>query len=87
MGFGSLYKMRITYSYPKDYLGRFGKGLITYLCIKTNVRSNEYKKSRNYITNVSMKDISNIKKAFENYLIRVMCVRVPNINPLAVTFT
>ena len=39
MKFGSLDKMIITYSEPKDYLGRSGKGLITSLGLKTNVRS------------------------------------------------
>ena len=57
--------MRITYSYPKDYLGRSGKGLITSLGIKTNVRSKKYKNARYAITNVSMKDISKIIKDFE----------------------
>ena len=36
--FGSLDKMKITSSEPKDYLGRSGNVLITYLGIKTIVR-------------------------------------------------
>ena len=32
-----------------------------------------------------MKDLSKIIKEFENYLIRVMCGRGPNMNPLTVT--
>ena len=55
--FGSLGKMKITSSYPKDYLGIPGKGLITYLGIKTNIRPKKNKKARYTITNVSMKDI------------------------------
>ena len=39
--FCSLEKIRITSSYPKDHLGRSGKGLITYLGLNTNTRSNE----------------------------------------------
>ena len=68
------------------YLGRLRKGLITYLGLKTNVSSNKYKKSRYAITNVSMKNISKIIKDFKIYLIRVMCGRVPNMNPVTVTF-
>ena len=44
--FGSLEKMRITSSEPKDNLGRSGKGLITYLGIKARARKNKYKKAR-----------------------------------------
>ena len=57
--------MIITYSEPKDDLGRSGKGLITSLGLKTNVRSNKYKKARYAITNVSMKYLSNIIKDIE----------------------
>ena len=38
---------------------------MTSLGIKTNVRSKKYKKARCTITNVSMKDLSNIFKDFE----------------------
>ena len=63
--FVSLDNMRIAYSEPKYYLGRSGKGLITSMDLKTNVRSNKNKKSRYAITNVSMKDISKMIKDFE----------------------
>ena len=63
--FGSLDKMRITSSYPKYYLGRSGKGLITSLGLKANARSKKYKKARYTITNVSMKYFSKITKEFE----------------------
>ena len=42
--FGSLEKMRIAYSDPKDNLGRSRKGLITSMGINTNARSNKCKK-------------------------------------------
>ena len=57
--FGSMDKMRITSSEPKDHLGRSGKELIKYIGIKANVRPNKYKKSRYAIGNIIMKDISN----------------------------
>ena len=85
--FGSLDKIRITYSDPKYYLGRSGKVLITSLGLKTNVRSDKHKKSKYDIANVIIKHLSNIIKEFENYLIRVMCGIGPNMNPLTVTFT
>ena len=47
------------------YLGRLRKGLITYLGLKTNVRSKKNKEARYDITNVSIKDISKIIKDFE----------------------
>ena len=83
--FGSLEKMRVTSSDPKDYLGISGKGLINSLGFNTNVRSK--KKSKYAITNVSMKYLSKIIKEFENYLIRVMCRRGPNMNQTTVNFT
>ena len=58
-------KVRIKSSESKDYLGKSGKGLITSLGLKNNLRSNKCKKSSYAITNVSMKDISSIIKEFE----------------------
>ena len=78
--------MRITSSDPKYNLGRSGKVLITYMCLKTNVRTKKNKKARYDITNVSMKDLSNIIKEFEINLIRVMQGICPSMNPLTVTF-
>ena len=78
--------MIITSSEQKYYLGRSGKGLITSLGINTNVRPKKYKKARYAITNVSMNDLSKIIKEFKNYLIRVVYRRVPNMNPLTLTF-
>ena len=57
--------MKITSSEPKDYLGISGKGLITSLGLKTNIRSKKNKKARYAITNASMKYLSNIIKEFE----------------------
>ena len=64
--FGSMYKMRITSSKPKYYLGRSRKGLITSMGLITNVRAKK-KKARYNITNVSMKDLSNIIRDFEKF--------------------
>ena len=49
--------MRIKSSEPKDYLGRSGKGLITSLGVKANIRSDKNKQARYDINNVIMKDI------------------------------
>ena len=57
--------MRITSSEPKYYLVISGKGLITSIGLKTNVRTKNNKKARYTINNVSMKDLSNIIKEFE----------------------
>ena len=62
---GILDNIKITYLEPKDYLGRSGKGLITSLGLKTIARSNKIKKSSFVITNVIMKDLSNIIKKFK----------------------
>ena len=58
--------MKTTSSDPKYYLGGSGKGLITSMGFKKNVRSNKDKKARYAINNVSMKDLSRITKYFEN---------------------
>ena len=63
--FGSLEKIRITYSDSKDNLGRSGKGLITSLGIKAKARPSMYKKSRYAIGNVSKKDLSKIIRNFD----------------------
>ena len=63
--FGSLDKMRITSSYPKDNLIISGKGLIIFLGLKAKERPNKYKKAKYAIGNVSMKDHSNIIREFE----------------------
>ena len=61
--FDSLYKIKITSLESRGKLERSGKGLITSLGFKTKVRSQNYKKARYAIENVSEKDISkNIKK-------------------------
>ena len=65
MKFGSLDKMIITSSYPKDYLGGSGYEFTASLGLKANVRSNKYKRSRCAIGNV--KDISKIFSKFENF--------------------
>ena len=67
LNFGSLENMKTTYSEPKGYLGRSGKGLIVYLGLNTIRRSKEIKRERFDITNVSIKDISKIIKEFEDF--------------------
>ena len=64
--FDGLNKMETTYSESKGKLGRSGKLLVTALALKTKARSDKYKKARYAIGNVSMKDLSNIIKKFEN---------------------
>ena len=64
---GNLYKIKITSSQPKDYLGISGKRLITSIALKTIRRSKKIKKAMFAVTEVSFKDISNIIKEF-NYL-------------------
>ena len=63
--FDSTDNMRITSSDPKDNLVISGKGLITSMDLKTNLRSKKYKMTRYTITILSMKDISKIIKDFE----------------------
>ena len=58
--FGSLEKMRITSSDPKDNLGRSVKGLITSLGIKAKEIPMKYKKSSYAIGIFTKKDPSNI---------------------------
>ena len=62
--FGSLYKIRITSSYPNYNFGRSGKGLITSMGLKAKARPNKYKKARHSIGKVSMKDLSKIIREF-----------------------
>ena len=61
---GSLKNMRITSSDPNYYWVRSVKRLINYLGLNINVRPKKYKKASYAITNVSMKDLSNIIKEF-----------------------
>ena len=46
LDFSSLYKMKITSSEPKEYLGRSGKGLITSMGLRTIRGSNKNKKGK-----------------------------------------
>ena len=63
--FDSLGKMKIKSSESKGKLKISGKGLITSLGFRTKVRSQEYKKARYAIENVSKKELSKIIKDFE----------------------
>ena len=66
LNFGSLDKIRIKYSEPKDHFGRSGKELITAMGLKNSIRLKKNKKSRYSITKVGLKDISKIIKGFED---------------------
>ena len=85
--FGSLDKMRITSSEPKDNSGRPGKGLITSLGIKVKTSPKKYKKARYAIRNVIMKDLSSIITEFYQLSYKNMRVGGPNMSLLKVTFT
>ena len=65
--FGSLDKMKITYSDPQYYLGKSGKGLIISLGFKTIVRSKNNKKAMYAIINTSMNYLSKIIKDYEKF--------------------
>ena len=67
LDFGSVEKMKITSSEPKDYQGISGKGLITSLGLKTIIGSKKSKKARYNITYVSRKNIYKIIKEFEDF--------------------
>ena len=63
--FGSLDKIIITSSYPKNKFGGSGKEFITSLGLKAKARPNKYKKARYAIFNVSKKDLSKIISEFD----------------------
>ena len=65
--FDKLYNMKITSSESKGKLERSGKGLITSLGFKANVRPYKYKKARYAIGNVSKKDFSKIVREFDKF--------------------
>ena len=83
--FGSLDKMKIITSEPKDYLGRSGNGVFTYMGLKNIVRSKK-KKSRHDIDNVSMKKNLRIIHEFEMFPYKVYVRKRPDMNPLTVDF-
>ena len=84
--FGSLDKMRITSSEPKDNLGRSVKGLITSLGIKSKERPKKCKIERCAIGIVSMKDISKIIRRFDKFPYKSCEIRRPKMIPRTVTF-
>ena len=81
LNFGSMDKMRITYSYPKDNLVRSGKGLINYLGLKAKSRPKKYKKARYSIGNITMKDLSKIIKDFEKLPYKIYERKSPKHKP------
>ena len=64
--FDDLDKMETTSPESKVKMEVSGKWLVTALVLKTKARSKIYKKARYAIWNVSMKDLSNKIKEFEN---------------------
>ena len=85
--FDSLDKMKIISSYSKEKLEKSGKGLIASLGFKSKLRPHKYKKARYSIKNISKKYLLNIIKEFENYLMKVMRRRGPNMIVLTANFT
>ena len=79
--------MKIISSDSKEELEISGKGLITYLGFKAKVRPHRYKNSRYAIGNVSKKNLLKIIREFENYLMKVMRRRSPNMSLVTDTFT
>ena len=73
--------MKITSSEPKYYLGISVNGLITSLGVNYIGRSKKDKKARCAITNVSMKDILNIIKEFENLPLKGYVQNRPKYEP------
>ena len=71
--FDNLDKMETTSSESKVKMEGSEKWLVTALDINTKSRSTKYKKSRYAIVNISMKDLSNKIKEFENF------VKVPHL--------
>ena len=74
--------MRIISSEPKDKLGRSGKGLITFLGLKTKAKPKKYKKERYTIRNVSKNDLSNIIREFEKLSYTSFKRRIPKHEPI-----
>ena len=70
--FGNIYKIKITCSEAKYYLVRSGKGLITYLGLKTIIRSKKVKKAKFSINEVSIKDFLRLLRSLRIFLIRIM---------------
>ena len=66
--FDDLDKMETTSSESKVKMEGSGKELVTALALKTKSGSKKNKKSRYAIGNVSMKDLSNKIKEFENFV-------------------
>ena len=81
-----LENMKITSSESKGKLERSGKGLITSLGFKANLRPQKYKKARYAIGKFSEKDLSKIIKKFEKFRNCLMKRRGPNMSLLTDTF-
>ena len=84
--YGSLDNMKITSSDPKDYLVIPGKGLITSLDFKTIVISKGEKSQGMPLLMSVWRIFQRLSRSLKGFLIRFMCIRGPNMNPLTVTF-
>ena len=79
--FGSLDKIRITSSDPKDNLVGLRKGFITSLGLKSNAIPKKYKKARYAIKNVIMNDLSKIIRDFDKLPYKIYERRRPKHDP------
>ena len=84
--FDSLNKMETKSSESKGKLGRSGKGWVTALYFKTKVRSQQYKKARYAIGNISKKYLSDIIKEFEKIFKVPDVKRIPKHEPNSSSF-
>ena len=84
--FGSLDKMRIKSSEPKDNLGRSVKGLITSLDLKAKSNPKKYKKARYAIKNVIKNYLSKIIRYFDKLYYKSYERRRPRHDPIGSYF-
>ena len=82
MEFVSLGSMKITSSEPKHSLGRSGKMLIISLSINTIGGSNKTRSRGMQLIMSVWRIFQRISRSFNSFLIRVMCRRSPDMNPL-----
>ena len=61
--------------------------MLDFIGFNDKVRPNKEKKARYAIVNIIKKDFSKIIRDFENYVMKDMIIRDPNMNLLTATFT
>ena len=84
--FVSMDKMKITSSEPKDYFEISGKGLITFLGIKTIIRSKGEKSQSMPLLMSFWRIFLILLRNLRGCLMKFMFRRCPNMNLLTVTF-